>query len=183
MKPLHLSILVGAFALATAAGITRQIGKKPITEPQRVTLGVRLSSEGRGKMVVQQVTPHGSKLGFQVGDRIVEVENSPIRSNLEFVNSVAKKKSGDKFRLLVERDGTLMSITRRYEGPMGVTRMETAASQGIEIRQVARNKSGKRKRQVQTASVGGWFGKSEASKAGPPQSAPEFVKPADWIEL
>ena len=67
---------------------------------------------------------------------------------------------------------------------MGVTRMETAASQGIEIRQVARKKPARRKQQIQTASAGGWFGKSEEkSKAGPPQSAPEFVKPADWIEL
>ncbi len=97
------------------------------------TLGVRLVTRKRGQMVVQQVSSDATKLGLKVGDWILKVDETPIHSRADFVSEVAKRNSGDKIRLVVDRAGTLVSVNRRYTGPIGVTKLETAASQGIDF--------------------------------------------------
>ena len=215
MKPKNLVYLVGVLAIVAVAYVTAHNhgNDKQEQELPGATLGVRLVTRKRGQMVIQQVSSDATKMGLKVGDRILKVDGTPIHSRADFVSAVAKRNSGEKFRLAVDRDGTLVSFNRRYTGPIGVTKLETAASQGIDfkrditpVKQVVQSAPVVKKpemqpkkqvqKQVQSASAlvasarksqikpsATTHGMVTKPKTGPPKSAPAFLKPAQWIEL
>lgn len=233
MKPKNLVYLVGVLVIAAVAYVTAHNhgNDKLKQELPGATLGVRLVTKKRGQMVIHQASSDATKLGLEVGDWILEVDGAPIHSRADFVNEVAKRKSGDKIRLAIDRNGSLVSFNRRYNGPIGVTKLETAASQGIDFNKASatRVKQSRKQQQVvqsapapnqpkiqpkkpvqkqvpvqkrvavqkQVQPVAALASSARKvqpkpsvatlgmarKKAGPPKSAPAFLKPANWIEL
>ena len=168
-----------------------------VSKPSRtdVTLGVRVKANRSGSVTVQSVTKDGRQFGLQVGDAIVQVDGQDIKSRRDFVAAAAKRKTGDKISVVINRNNSLVSYSRKYLGAIGLTRIETAASQGIKISQ--RSAQSKPKiyaassenarpaldvlRQTANRIVGGDV--KSASKKQPPKFVPRFEKSATWIEL
>ena len=205
MKPKYLVYLVGVLTIAAGAYVTVNNRESAKSEQKQelpgATLGVRLATKKRGQVLIRKVSSDATKMGLKVGDKVLEVDGVAIHSEAEFIDTVARRKSGERFRLAVERDRSRVGLTRRYSGPIGVTKLELAASLGLStgpedhhIVPTAHALKQPRKREIQSASVSQakkaqpnssftTHGFARKSKAGPPQTAPTFVAPADWIEL
>ena len=173
---------------------------QPVQSGMRgATLGVRVSKVGRDSVVVHQVSQYGQRFGFQVGDEIVQVNGQSIKSKRDFVSAAAKIRSGEKISVILDRNDSLVSFGRAYRGPIGETRIETAASQGIQITSKKSRPSSKKVAQVNSeirpASQNlatqnlTRITSPDVSPALPvttekaPGFVPPFKKRADWIGL
>lgn len=169
-----IPLVASAFMLAFLG--TGNSGREPQQSLPGATFGMRLTSPSRGKMEVSQTAPEAYQYGVRVGDHILEVDGAPIRKKADFIAAAAKKKEGDKLQVVLKRDGRQISLVRKYEGPIGVTRLETAATQGITI---ASSKKKRKNYSVARASVPRRpklqpKAKGPKASSAPPTFVPEF---------
>src|SRR5262249_32642931 len=78
--------------------------------PPAGKLGVTLNTTG--EVQVKTASPGGAaaQAGIQAGDRVIAIENQPVRSLTDFRLALMEKKPGQKVRFRVERGGTEMTV-------------------------------------------------------------------------
>ena len=93
-------------------------------EVRRGLLGVSISDftkesaeaygmENTDGALIQEIVPESAaeKAGLEVGDVVIKIDNEKIQGAAELRNSVGMKRSGDKVKLTVLRDGKKRTIT------------------------------------------------------------------------
>jgi serine protease Do len=121
----NVAVRVGAQQIAFAIPIDQaiEIVNRMIADhnEQRLGLGLVLDQETvRGEGVrIQEVSANGAgqRSGFLPGDRIIEVDSSPIGDQLEFGLSLIELEPGKTLPFVVQRDGHQISVAVTTSAP------------------------------------------------------------------
>lgn len=121
----NVAVRVGAQQIAFAIPIDQaiEIVNRMIADhnEQRLGLGLVLDQETvRGEGVrIQEVSANGAaqRSGFLPGDRIIEVDSSPIGDQLEFGLSLIELEPGKTLPFVVQRDGHQLSVAVTTSAP------------------------------------------------------------------
>ncbi len=90
-----------------------QSGSEPAAPRAHLGILLGLAEEGATGIVVREVTPDSpaAKAGVKKGDRIVKLDDQEIPNIETFFRTITPKKPGDKFNLVVLRDGKEQSLS------------------------------------------------------------------------
>ncbi len=103
-----------------------------------------LDFEGEG-VLIEDIVEDGpaQKAGVEAGDIIIKMDGKAIASNEELRKILKKRKSGDKMKILVNRDGEMMEFTLElvdrpeeaftYKTPKRQFKMKKGGFLGVEI--------------------------------------------------
>jgi len=111
-------------------------------DSQRPALGIRVGRDPEGRILVSDVRPDSpaAQAGLQIGDEVLALNNTPVRSTEQVVEIVRNARSGDAFTLQVRRDtlpitlqGRLGSYTTFF-GRSDLVRGEDRPAIGIRVK-------------------------------------------------
>lgn len=125
----------------TAGGPTDQMDQFA-RDQERPALGIRVGQDPQGRVLISEVRPDSaaSQAGLQVGDEIVRIGDTPIRSSDQVANLVRQARIGTPFKIEVRRDGQTVNAIGRlgifasYFGPSDLMQGSTRPALGIRVR-------------------------------------------------
>lgn len=82
-------------------------------DSQRPALGISVGRDSQGRILVNDVRPDSpaAQAGIQVGDEILSIGNTPVRSTDQVVDLVQGARIGQPFMIHVRRDGQMQTAT------------------------------------------------------------------------
>ncbi len=112
---LHITVFLAPSLLA-AGGVSAQTvrvvppvaaPKSPVNEPPRASLGVAMSDNTRGGVLILRVLPNSpaAAIGLQTGDRIMAVGGKPVANYRDVARLVALYRPNARVDLLIDRGG------------------------------------------------------------------------------